>query len=282
MVVHPCSDLCLCSSLELQCLFAIASKVSYSPVMSMLAHWQKMITGKNPIDITSLVMHIAAHVGALENVKVTYLPSTEVYQLQVGLEHFVQGHLMREGPGNSLFICYPGYDREIELPCPRLSLYSVKRLTLQMDKKEQARRSVAGLITRGRARCSTQQDQAGPSQQQPQADTTQQPEPSNTHMSFEDTYEYYTQGGSNATGGSIGYGHKQGFYYPRYSEFLWSTGGSVDLGMVRLREPNYAGDHGPHEPHQLPQPEAGSVQLGSGAQHRPQPAELGDDHGHAL
>ena len=29
---------------------------------------------------------------------------------------------MQEGPGNSIFMCYPWYDREIELPCPRLSL----------------------------------------------------------------------------------------------------------------------------------------------------------------
>jgi hypothetical protein len=73
--------------------------------MSMLAHWQKMIAGKCPIDITSLVTCIATHVGALENTQVTYLPFTEAFQHRVGLEHFVQGHMMREGPGNSLFMC---------------------------------------------------------------------------------------------------------------------------------------------------------------------------------
>jgi hypothetical protein len=88
-----------------------------------------MIAGRGPSDITSLVTHIAAHVDALENAQVTYLPLTEAYQLQVGLEHFVQGHLMHEGLGNSLFMCYPRHDREIELSCLRLSLYSVKRLT---------------------------------------------------------------------------------------------------------------------------------------------------------
>jgi hypothetical protein len=41
--------------------------------MSMLTHWQKMIMGKIPIDITSLVMSIAVHVGVLENAQVTYL-----------------------------------------------------------------------------------------------------------------------------------------------------------------------------------------------------------------
>ncbi|RLN23047.1 hypothetical protein C2845_PM07G09760 [Panicum miliaceum] len=39
MVVHPRSDLRLCSLLELQYLFAMAKKIKLSPVMSMLAHW---------------------------------------------------------------------------------------------------------------------------------------------------------------------------------------------------------------------------------------------------
>jgi hypothetical protein len=114
-----------------------------------------MIAGRGPIGITSLVTRIATHVDALENVQVTYLSLTEAYQLQVGLEHFVQGHLMREGAGKSIFMCYPGFDREIELPCTRLSHYSVKRLTLQMENKEPARRSVTDLLTQGRARHST-------------------------------------------------------------------------------------------------------------------------------
>jgi hypothetical protein len=88
MVVHPCSHLRLCSLPELQCLFAIDKKIKVSPVMSMLAHWQTLITGRGPIDITSLVMRIATHVGALDNAQVTYLPLTEAFQYRVGLEHF--------------------------------------------------------------------------------------------------------------------------------------------------------------------------------------------------
>jgi hypothetical protein len=103
-----------------------------------------MIFGKSSIDMTSLVTRIAGYVGVMENAEVTFLPETEAFGYKVGLEHFVQGHMMREGPKNSIFMCYPGYDREIELPCPRLSVYSVKSLTLQMEKKEPARRSVAG------------------------------------------------------------------------------------------------------------------------------------------
>ncbi|RLM98180.1 hypothetical protein C2845_PM06G25850 [Panicum miliaceum] len=79
MVVHPRFDPRLCSLPELQCLFAMGKKIKFSTVMSMLAHWQKMIAGRGPIDITSLVTRIAAYVGALDNAHVTYLPLIEAY-----------------------------------------------------------------------------------------------------------------------------------------------------------------------------------------------------------
>ncbi|RLN08040.1 hypothetical protein C2845_PM11G04430 [Panicum miliaceum] len=74
MVVHPCSDLRLCSLPELQYLFARAKKIKLYPIMSMLAHWQKMISGRSLIYITTLVTRIAMHVKALDNAQVTYLP----------------------------------------------------------------------------------------------------------------------------------------------------------------------------------------------------------------
>ena len=141
----------------------MAKKIRYSPVMGMVAHWQKMITCKSPIDITSLVNCIARYVGVLENAQVTYLPATDEYRTFIGLDHFVHAHMMREGPGNSVFMCYPGYEREFELPCPKLSLYSVKRLTLQMEKKEPACHSIAGPMTRGRTRRDAQLAEGGTS-----------------------------------------------------------------------------------------------------------------------
>ena len=101
-----------------------------------------MITCKSPIDISSLVTRIAQYVSVLENAQVTYLPATDEYRTFIGPDHFVHAHMMCEDPGNSVFMCYPGYEREFKLPCPKLSLYSVKRLTLQMEKKEPACHSV--------------------------------------------------------------------------------------------------------------------------------------------
>ena len=81
-----------------------------------------MISGKGPINMTSLVTRIARYVGVMDNAKVIFMPETEASRYEVGLEHFVQGHMMRKGPENSIFMCYPGYNREIKLPRPRLSL----------------------------------------------------------------------------------------------------------------------------------------------------------------
>ena len=117
MVVHSRTDLRLCSLPELQCLYAMANKIRFSPVRSMLAHWQKMIMAKGPIDITPLVTRVARYVKAMDGAEVTFLPEAVAYKYEVGLEHFLQGHMMREVPGNSIFMCYHGYDREIELPC---------------------------------------------------------------------------------------------------------------------------------------------------------------------
>ena len=88
------------------------------------------------------------------------------YRTFIGLDYFVHAHMMREGPENSVFMCYPGYEKEFELPCPKLSLYSVKRLTLQMEKKEPTRHSTAGPMTCGRTRRDAQLAEGGSSWQE--------------------------------------------------------------------------------------------------------------------
>ena len=108
MVVHPRADLRLYSLPELQYFYAMAKQIRSSPVRTMLAHLQKMISGKSPIDMTSLITRIARYVGVMDNADVTFMPKTEAFRYEVGLEHFMQGHMMRQGPGNSIFMCYPG------------------------------------------------------------------------------------------------------------------------------------------------------------------------------
>ena len=61
MVVFSRADLRLCSSSELMCLYAMSKKIRYSPVMGMVAHWQKMITCKSPIDIGGMSVFWRMH-----------------------------------------------------------------------------------------------------------------------------------------------------------------------------------------------------------------------------
>ena len=63
-----------------------------------------MITGRSPIDMNSLVTRIARYVKVMDGAEVTFLPETEAYRYEVGLEHFVQRHMMREGP-ETLSLC---------------------------------------------------------------------------------------------------------------------------------------------------------------------------------
>ena len=103
---------------------------------------------------------------------------------------------------------------------PRLSLYAVKSLTLQMEKKEPAQWSVAGPQMRSRSRLN-QQAGAGPSHHAPPAPTTMQPGPSTQNMSFEEAYEYYAYGNpSSFQAGSSGYAGDQGPYYPQVCAHL--------------------------------------------------------------
>jgi hypothetical protein len=213
MNVHPHADLRLCNNPDLLCLFAFAKKIRYSPVMSLLDYWQKLVHVRSSIDITSLVTRIAVHAGVLTgNAQVTYLPMTQEYFSCIGLDHFVQGHLMREDENGTLYMCYPGYDVEVELPNSNLSLYSVKSLTLQMRLREPARHSVADPpLTRGRARRATG-GEAGTSRPPEPSSLTDIPlhrDPATADMNFEQAYDYYGQ-----QGGSYGmYEQGPGFHY---------------------------------------------------------------------
>ena len=91
-----------------------------------------------------------------------------------------------------------------------LSLYSVKSLTLQMEKREPARRSVAGPQMRSRTRHG--QAEAGPSRRAPPIHASAQPGPSTENMSFEEAYVHYNYDLYQA--GSSGFAGGQGPYYP--------------------------------------------------------------------
>jgi hypothetical protein len=182
---------------ELQCLFAIINKIKIPPVVSMVEHWRTMATRTGKIEITYLVTRIATYLGVLTGAQVTYLDTPHE---TFNEEHFVQAHLLKRVEGE-LVMLYPHSSTTIALPYPELSLYQVKRFTLNLayeDDEETirpSRHSISGPgpATRSRTRRSnrnlipestTQQalasGRAGPSsshQQQPQSNESQPPVP---------------------------------------------------------------------------------------------------------
>ena len=44
--------------------------------------------------MNSLVTRIVRYVKVMDGTEVTFLSETEAYKYEVGLEHFVQGHMM--------------------------------------------------------------------------------------------------------------------------------------------------------------------------------------------
>ncbi|RLM61109.1 hypothetical protein C2845_PM14G07190 [Panicum miliaceum] len=108
--------------------------------------WNPIKKTLKKISSTSSSRHSQSSASSRDNMSVDSSRRTCVSQkdttpvvprnrIRICISVLTMGHLMREGPANSLFMCYPGYDKEVELPCPRVSLYLVKRLTLQMEKE---------------------------------------------------------------------------------------------------------------------------------------------------
>lgn len=210
MVIHPSHDLRLCNVPELQYLFAMVKKIKLSPVMSMVNHWIKMIKQQGPIEFCSLITRIAIHVGALDGATLMYLPDTQDTWPVIGSEHFIHAHMLRESPDGALFMRYPGYQEEFELPCPALHLSAVKMLTLPMQKKEPARHSVAGPMTRSRSK-RAREEEAGTSAQpqttQPQPGLAPSPNPYSTGGY---TYGSYAGGYQDTNQGTQSYGPQVG------------------------------------------------------------------------
>nr|CAB3503803.1 unnamed protein product [Digitaria exilis] len=132
--------------------------------------------------------------------------------------HFVQVRLCAYIPSPDPAQCGSlRHWEEIEFPCSNLGLYSVKRLKLQMRKKEPAHHSVAGTRPTTRSRTLLErQTEAGTSQMPSSGEpgTSQMPPPNPTaNMTFEQTYDYFQGGSGQYTGTMPGYGQDPGYYY---------------------------------------------------------------------
>jgi hypothetical protein len=124
---------------ELKCLFAMINRIKYTPVADIIDYFKNVHKMSGPIKCTSMVTRIAMNLGCL---KMANLANIEGDVLDLGLDHFVHAHILREEPDHSLSMLYGR--KVIRLPNPSLRLYSCKSLTLQFDQMGEARHSFAG------------------------------------------------------------------------------------------------------------------------------------------
>ncbi|KAJ1253814.1 hypothetical protein BS78_K180600 [Paspalum vaginatum] len=151
MVVFPWEDTRCVTVEDIMCLYAMWKKKKFAPVVSMIRHWQGLVSNVSTISITSFVTRMANGLGVLMNATVTFMPNDP--SRVVKDSHFIHAHFLRKDTQLKYYMTYRGCDVELPLPAPQFKLYSVRTLTVQLEpapapEPEPARNSVAGVMTR--------------------------------------------------------------------------------------------------------------------------------------
>jgi hypothetical protein len=90
------------TTLELKCLLGMVNRIKYSLVADIVDYFKNVHKMSRPIECTSMVTRIAMNLGCLEMDNFAYI---EGGILDLGLDHFVHTHILREEPDHSLYIC---------------------------------------------------------------------------------------------------------------------------------------------------------------------------------
>jgi hypothetical protein len=133
------AELCYVTTPEFKCLFAMVNRIKYTHVADIVDYFKNMHKMSGPIECTSMVTRIAINLGCPE---MANLANIEEDVPDLGLDHFVHAHILRNEPSHSLYILY-GH-KAIRLPNPGFRLYSHKSLTLQFDWMGEARHNFVG------------------------------------------------------------------------------------------------------------------------------------------
>jgi hypothetical protein len=123
--IFPMAELHSVTTPELKCLFAMVNRIKYTPVANIVNYFKNVYKMSGPIKCTSMVTQIAINLGCLKMANLAYIEG-DVSDL--GLDHFVYVHILREEPDHSLSVLYGC--KVIWLPNPGLRLYSCESLTL--------------------------------------------------------------------------------------------------------------------------------------------------------
>jgi hypothetical protein len=100
---------------ELKSLFAMVNRIKYTPVADIVDYFKNVHKMSKPIECTSMVTRIAINLGCPKMANLTYI-ERDVPDL--GLDHFIHTHILREESIHSLSMLY-GH-QAIRLPNPGL------------------------------------------------------------------------------------------------------------------------------------------------------------------
>jgi hypothetical protein len=115
----PMAELHSVTTPELKCRFAMVNRIKYTPVADIVDYFKNVYKMLRAIKCTSMITQIAMNLGCPEMANLAYIEG-DVPDL--GLNHFVHMHILREEPDHSLSMLYGR--KVIRLPNPGLRLYS--------------------------------------------------------------------------------------------------------------------------------------------------------------
>jgi hypothetical protein len=124
-MLFPTVELLSVTTPELKCQFPMVNRIKYTPVADIVDYFKNVHKISGPIECTSMVTRIAMNLGCPKMANLAYI---EGGVSDLGLNHFVHVHILREELDHSLSMLY-GH-KAIRLPNPGLRLYSCKSLTL--------------------------------------------------------------------------------------------------------------------------------------------------------
>jgi hypothetical protein len=123
--LFPMAELYSVTTPELKCLFAMVNRITYTPVADIVDYFKNVHKMSGPIECTSIVTRIVINLECPELANLAYIEGDVT---DLGLDHFVHAHILREEPDNYLSMLYGR--KAIQLPNPGLGLYSCEFITL--------------------------------------------------------------------------------------------------------------------------------------------------------
>jgi hypothetical protein len=101
-MLFPMVELHSVANLELKYLFAMVSRIKYTPVADSVDYFKNVHKMSRPIEYTYMVTRIAVNLVCLEMANLAYNEGDVPIP---GLDHFVHAHIMCEDP-IILYLCY--------------------------------------------------------------------------------------------------------------------------------------------------------------------------------